>query len=119
MSSDAGREQDPFISIRNMVDFCENIISWTDGVDFAAFTSNTILYHATLWNIALIGEAVTNVSDEIEAAHPEVPWGSIVSARNHIIHRYWGIRDDLIWEIVADDLPVLLPLLQAILSESE
>ena len=102
-----------------MVGFCENIISWTDGVDYAAFASNMILYHATLWNIALMGEAVTNVADEIEAAHPEVPWGSIVNARNRIIHHYWAIRADVIWGIVTNDIPELLPMLQAILSESE
>ena len=102
-----------------MVGFCENIMSWTSGLDFAAFSSNAILYQATLWNIALMGEAVTNVADEIEAAHPEVPWGLIVNARNRLIHRYWSIRADYIWAIVGADVPALLPMLRAILAESE
>ena len=119
MSDDGGREQDPLLPIRDMEGFCENVISRTDGLDFAAFTSDAILYEATLWNIALMGEAVTNVAVEIEEGHPEVPWGVIVRTRNRIIHRYWAIRDDIIWEIITEDLPVLLPMLRAVLVDSE
>ena len=54
MSDDRGRGRDPFLPIRDMVGFCEKIMSRTDGLDFAAFTSNAILYEATLWNILTI-----------------------------------------------------------------
>ena len=110
---------DPLLPIRDMVEFCENIMSRTDGLNFAAFTSRRILYEATLWNIALMGEAVTNISDEIEETYPEVPWGVIVRTRNRIIHQYWAIREHVIWSIVTDDLPLLLPMLRTILADSE
>ena len=51
MSDGGDRGPDPFVSIRDMVGFCETIMSRTDGLDFDAFTSSAILYEATLWNI--------------------------------------------------------------------
>ena len=119
MPDDGDRGPDPLTPVRDMVRFCENVMSRTDGLGFVAFTSSAVLYESTLWNIALMGEAVTNVADEIEEAHPEVPWGQIVRTRNRIIHRYWAIRENIIWSIATDDLPALLPMLRAILADSE
>ena len=119
MSDGGDRGPDPFVSIRDMVGFCETIMSRTDGLDFDAFTSSEILYEATLWNIALIGEAVTNVSDEIEDAYPQIPWQAMVDARNRLVHQYWKISENLVWNIVAIDVPALLPMLRAILADSE
>lgn len=102
-----------------MVGFCEKIIIRTGGLSASEFIADSMLYEATLWNIVLMGEAVTNVPDEIEEAHPEIPWSAIVRTRNRLIHRYWKIAAEAVWDIVASDVPALLPMLRAILVDSE
>ena len=77
-----------------------------------------ITYDATLRNLELIGEAATHIPDIIRAAHPEIPWRMIIATRNRLIHGYLGIDDDTLWSIIRDDVPELLPLLQALKTEA-
>ena len=105
--------------VRDMAGFCEKIIDRTRGLSASEFTTDPVLYEAVLWNLALLGEAVTNVPDEIEEAHTEVAWSAIVDMRNRLIHQYWKIASDTVWDIVASDIPDLLPMLRAIVADSE
>jgi len=66
--------------------------------------------------LEIIGEASRNVSVELREAHPEVAWRQIAAFRNFVIHVYWDIKLERIWEIVEKDLPVLKPQLEAIMT---
>jgi len=104
--------------IDDMIDFAEKVLACTDGLDQASFMANRMTYDATLRNLELIGEAATHIPAEIRAAHPEIPWRMIIASRNRLIHGYLGIDEDTIWSIIIDDLPALLPLLQALKKET-
>ncbi len=52
-------------------------------------------------------------------SHDEIPWRAIIGTRNRVVHAYLGIDDDVIWSIVNDDIPELVPALQALLDASE
>jgi uncharacterized protein with HEPN domain len=54
-----------------------------------------------------LGEACRGVSPELRAAHPEIPWPQIVGFRNVVIHEYFGIDLELVWQIVAEHIAVL------------
>ena len=75
-------------------------------------------YDATLRNLELIGEAATHIPEEIRSAHPDTPWRMIIATRNRLIHGYLGIDDDTLWSIIQDDVPELLPMLQAMKTEA-
>ena len=79
------------------------------------FVADVRTYDATLRNLELIGEAATHIPEDIRAAHPEIPWKAIIGARNHLIHGYSGIDNDLIWTMVEDAVPELLPALRRLL----
>ena len=87
----------------------------TEGLDQAAFVADTRTYDATLRNIELIGEAATHIPAEVQKAHPGVSWHAIVGARNRLAHGYLQISDSVIWSIVEDAIPALLPELRTIL----
>jgi len=103
----------------DMIDFAGKVLAYTDGLDQAGFVASGLTYDATLRNLELIGEAATHIPDEVQAARPEIPWRMIIATRNRLIHGYLGIDDDTLWSIVHDDVPELLPLLQALQSESQ
>jgi len=63
---------------------------------------------------ALLGEAAAHIPDHVRAAHPEIPWRLIVATRNRLVHGYLGIDDDTVWSILQDDVPAILPKLEAI-----
>lgn len=67
--------------------------------------------------VEIVGEAATRVPDEIRAAHPDVPWRSIIGMRNRLIHGYDSVDLDVMWQIVAEDLPRLAETLDTILAD--
>ena len=90
------------------------MLAYTDGLDQAGFVGNGLIYDGTLRNLELIGEAATRIPDEVRTTHPEIPWRMITATRNRLIHGYLGIDDDTLWSIIQDDIPALLPLLNAL-----
>ena len=100
-----------------IVKFYARCSSHCNGLDFEAFQANVMLQEACIFNIVQIGElAKQGLSDEIVAAHPDIPWRQIYGMRNRIVHGYEGVRLRIVWETIADSFPVLrnelLPLLQ-------
>ena len=86
------------------------------GMDRDAFIADGLTYPATLRNLELIGEAATHIPDEVREAYPKIPWRAIVGTRNRLAHGYLGIRDDVIWTIIQDAVPKLLPELHYLLN---
>ncbi|MYA97503.1 MAG: DUF86 domain-containing protein [Nitrospinae bacterium] len=99
-----------------MIEFCEKVFSYTDGLDQAAFVADSLVYDATLRNLELIGEAATRVPEEVCEAHPEIDWRGIIGTRNRLAHGYLGIDNDTVWDIIQIDVPGLLPELRKILN---
>ena len=102
--------------IQDMIEFSEKVLSYTEGMDQDAFIADGLTYDATLRNLELIGEAATHIPIEVREAYPEIPWRAIVGARNRLAHAYLGIRDDVIWTIIQDAVPKLLPALRNLLN---
>lgn len=100
--------------VNDMIEFAEKVQSFTDGMDQDSFVSDALTYDATLRNLELIGEAATHIPDTVRKAHPEVPWTAIIATRNRLVHGYMGIDNDIIWSIIQDAIPVLLPALRKI-----
>ena len=100
--------------IKNMIEFCEQVLEVTAGMEEADFFSNSVVNDATLHNIALIGEAARHVPKGISISYPEVHWTSLISMGDHIICDYLGIDDDRVWEMVRTDIPALLPQLRVL-----
>lgn len=65
-------------------------------------------------NIEIIGEAAQHLPKEFKARHPAVPWRKIAATRNKIIHEYFGLKLDVIWKTVQNDLPELKKQLEEI-----
>ena len=112
MSNDKDRQV-----LCKMLERIERVITYCNGLDFEAFQANVMLQEACVFNIVQIGElAKQGLSDEIVAAHPDIPWRQIYGMRNRIVHGYEGVLLRIVWETIADSFPVLrnelLPLLQ-------
>lgn len=116
--SDTGQREWRFY-LDDMIDFAGKVLAYTDGLDQAGFVASGLTYDATLRNLELIGEAATHIPDEIRTAHPEIPWRMVIATRNRLIHGYLGIDDDTLLSIIENDVPELLPLLQALKSKAQ
>ncbi|MEO8609470.1 MAG: DUF86 domain-containing protein [Chloroflexota bacterium] len=71
------------------------------------FFRSRLIQEAVIRNLEIIGEASRGISETLRLQHPEVPWKQIAAFRNFVIHVYWGIKLDRVWEIVEKELPTL------------
>jgi uncharacterized protein with HEPN domain len=66
-------------------------------------------------NIEVIGEAVKSITQPFRDAHPEIPWAKLAGTRDRVIHGYFRVDLDIVWEIVEGELPALRPKIVALL----
>lgn len=70
-------------------------------------------------HLQIIGEAARGLPDEIRARVPSVPWSGVIGMRNVLVHGYFDIDVDLVWEAVTRDVPALKPAVQELLDQLE
>lgn len=100
--------------VGDMIRFAERVLTYTRGMDQAAFLADTRTYDATMRNIELLGEVASQLPAEVRQQHPDIPWRQMSETRNRLIHAYAGIDDDVVWSIIRDDIAPLLEQLRAI-----
>lgn len=62
---------------------------------------------ASIKQLEIIGEAANSISEETRIKFPDIQWRQIIGLRHILVHEYFGIDDQLIWQIIADDIPTL------------
>jgi uncharacterized protein with HEPN domain len=98
--------------VQDMMECCARIEQYTDGVTRGQFGSHGMTYDATVRNIELLGEAARHVPEEFRVRAPRIPWREIIGTRNILVHGYFGIDDDILWDIVRNKVPQLKAALQ-------
>jgi uncharacterized protein with HEPN domain len=96
----------------DMIDFAEKVLAYTAGLDQPGFVLSGLTYDATARNLELLGEAASRIPAEIRESASEIPWRQIIATRNRLIHAYLGIDNDILWNIIEQDIPLLLPQLK-------
>lgn len=82
----------------------------------ADLDTDAMFRRALINAIQEIGEAAARVTDEGRARGPTIPWGQIVQMRHFVVHVYWGVNLDHLWETVSRDIPKLIVQLESILA---
>jgi uncharacterized protein with HEPN domain len=110
--------KDDALYLKHIFDAIETIQSYTSGVDRAQFHQNQMLRDAVVRELEIIGEAARNLSDVTRERAPDVEWSQIIGMRNRLIHAYFQVDIDLVWDIVAADLPALKEAVERLVSSS-
>lgn len=97
---------------------CMNMIeSYTHGLSFEDFNENQLVIDAVVRNLEVIGEASKFVSEDIKQRYSDVPWKSMIGLRNILIHEYFGIDEQIIWQIITSDFRKNKPIIEQIIKE--
>jgi uncharacterized protein with HEPN domain len=95
------------VRLQHILDAIGEIENYIENVDFDTFSTNSMMFNATVRQLEIIGEAANRLNDELQTAYSEIPWRQIIGLRNMVIHEYFGIDKVLVWEVVTNNLPDL------------
>lgn len=108
-------EQD-VIRLKHMLDAAEEAVSFATNRTKADLDDDRMFSFAVVRAIEIIGEAAARITAETQRSCPDMPWPSIVGMRNRIVHAYFDIDVDRVWDTVTDDLPALIQRLRVVLA---
>ena len=93
--------------IRHMLDEIAFIQSQLTGQDFDHFNADPVLKRAFVRSLEIIGEAGKKIPDEVKALHPQIEWRKITGIRDRLIHGYFGVDYQIVWDVAANKFPLL------------
>jgi uncharacterized protein with HEPN domain len=93
--------------ITHIVEVIEKIEKFTDGYTFEEFSTDDKTHEAVIRQLEIIGEAIIHLENRFGEFYPEIPWKDIRGMRNHLIHEYWDINLEDVWQTVIEDIPEL------------
>ncbi|MGQ0836000.1 MAG: HepT-like ribonuclease domain-containing protein [Gammaproteobacteria bacterium] len=96
----------------DMREACDRILAYSDELGRDTFDHHGIAYDAIVRNIELPGEAARHVPAEVRGRCAEIEWTKIVALRNILVHGYFGIDDDILWDVVQNRVPQLRSAIQ-------
>ena len=103
-------KKDPVVFVTHIIDSIQLIESYMEGRTEADLMESTGLQDKIIRRIQVIGEKVVkNLPDDLKRNHPEVPWRDITGMRDIVIHQYFGIDLEFVWNVVTKDIPDLKP----------
>ena len=76
-------------------------------------------YDATIHNLILLGEAAAHIPERVQIFAIEIGWRQIIGTRNRLVHGYLGINNDIVWDIIQNEIPVLITQLQALIKAAD
>jgi uncharacterized protein with HEPN domain len=109
-------ERQPTLIIDDILKCIQHIQSYTANISFDQFSTHYMTVEACLYNIQVIGEAVSRLPENIKEDNPQIPWALIKGMRNRLIHEYFGTDIKLVWNVIENELPTLKGELEKILS---
>ncbi|HAM37899.1 MAG: hypothetical protein A2474_07280 [Elusimicrobia bacterium RIFOXYC2_FULL_34_12] len=95
------------IFLKDIKDCTHKILEYVKDKSFSAFINDNMLVDAVMKNLMIIGEAVKKVPEEIRKKHKEIEWKKIAGFRDILIHHYFEIDNDVLWDIIRNKIPEL------------
>lgn len=99
---------DDLIRLRHMLDSAKEAQSYVAGKKRQDLYRDRMLLHSLVRCMEIVGEAAVKVSPECRQGISSIPWRDIIAMRNRLIHAYFDINLDQVWDTVIDDLPPLI-----------
>jgi len=93
--------------------------SYTSGVTYGQFLVDPKTQDAVIRNIEIIGEAAKHMPATITSAHPEIEWKSIAGMRDKLVHDYFGVNMDILWDVLTTKLPALFGQIDRMLKDTK
>ena len=112
-------KKEPLIFIQHILENISNIENFSEGLSESKFIGDKLRQNAIVRQIEIMGEAVKNIPDSLKKKHANIPWKEIVGTRDKMIHHYFGVDLEVVWDIVRKDIPKLKVQIKEIFREEQ
>lgn len=89
---------------RHILESISRIQQFTKGISEEHFKANYMVQDAVIRNLEVIGEAARSITSETKALYPAIPWRQVTAMRNFLIHEYFAVDIEAVWNVVELDL---------------
>lgn len=110
-------KRDLGLYIGDILESAKAIKEYIEGMDFNDFENDRKTYSATIREYIIIGEAVSVLIDLLEEKAPSYPWRMVKDFRNFIVHEYFGVDSQIVWDLTTKDLDTLVENIETIIIE--
>lgn len=111
------RERDITIYFQDILKAIESIEEFVRGMDFEAFKRDDKTVSAVIRKFEIMDEAARNIPKNIRNNYPDIPWKEMIGFRDKLIHFYFGIKYEIVWDTIKMKLPDLKEKIKKILEE--
>ena len=109
----------PIEYLQHMLAEAEYLIAQSADLERDEFIADETLKRAFVRSIEVIGEATRHVADDFRQQHPSIEWRAMAGMRDRLIHGYFGVDYELVWDVVVNKIPQLRDLLRGLLADRE
>ena len=98
---------EPLEYLRHILAEADYLAEQTASLSKEDFLQSETLRRAFVRSLEIIGEAAKKLPDEFRIQYPKVEWRAMAGMRDRLIHRYFGVDHDLVWEVATEKVPEL------------
>ena len=92
--------------LRDILEAIERIEKY-HALGHTEFVANELIQNWMVHHLQIIGEAIRGLPPQFREQHPQIPWAQVIGMRNILVHDYFGVNLNIVWNAVVDDLPPL------------
>ena len=110
-------KKDLVIFLKHIEESIGYVLDYSKGINFLTFKKEKKLQDAILRRIEIIGEAIKNLPIEMNLKYPQVKWSQIAGMRDKLIHQYFGVDLEIVWNVIKEEIPKLNKQIKKIIEE--
>ena len=107
------------VFLKDILQAIERIEEYAEDLSFEDFYKNQLVQDGVVRNLEIIGEAVKHLPKDVQKKYPRVEWKKIAGLRDILIHAYFGVDCDIVWDVVINKIPELKEQISLILKKRE